>query len=274
MSLVTDGGGVKRNLRGWRRDLADHRDHLLGLTAPETIVPLPPRSDLRAQCPAVVDQGSIGSCVANACCSAMAFLERDGQEDTLFSRLYLYYFTRAAMGIPVSEDSGSSIRVAMQVLEERGVPFESTWPYDSPEQRFSALPPAAALEEALHHRALFFYSCTRPEGTPSLFAIKASLNQGFPVTVGFSVPENMMTAACAASGLVAFPRASEAIVGGHAVLRVGYDDDLVIGGDKGAWLCLNSWGKWWGLDGYFWLPYRFDTDGLTADSWTVRRAMV
>lgn len=37
--------------------------------------------------------------------------------------------------------------------------------------------------------------------------------------------------------------------GGHCICVIGYDDRL------GAWLCQNSWGKKWGMSGYFWIGY-------------------
>jgi C1A family cysteine protease len=36
---------------------------------------------------------------------------------------------------------------------------------------------------------------------------------------------------------------------GPAICCVGYDDE------RGAWLCKNSWGVDWGVDGYFWIAY-------------------
>lgn len=37
--------------------------------------------------------------------------------------------------------------------------------------------------------------------------------------------------------------------GGHAVCVVGYNDNY------GAWLCKNSWSRYWGKDGFFWIKY-------------------
>ena len=49
---------------GWIPDLPDDRDHLYA-APPAILSALPPYIDMRAQCPAVYDQGMLGSCTAN-----------------------------------------------------------------------------------------------------------------------------------------------------------------------------------------------------------------
>lgn len=266
MNRIVDVAGASRHMKGWRPDKPDPRDmHLMVSEA----VQLPGAVDLRSQCPPVVDQGSIGSCTANSSCSAMAFLEHKGQQATLYSRLFLYAMTRKIEGTPLSEDSGAEIRDVMKALSTFGVPVETDWPYDT--SKFTKEPPDPAKTAALQHKALMYYRC------PSLYTLRASLAQGFPVVIGFSVPDNMMSDQCAKTGIVLPPAPGEAFDGGHAVLAVGYDLNQMCGHEQGAVLCQNSWGTSWGLKGFFWVPMSFWAGGLSAlasDCWTIRRAMV
>jgi C1A family cysteine protease len=68
------------------------------------------------------------------------------------------------------------------------------------------------------------------------------------------------------SGIMPIPdRKHEELLGGHAVMAVGYDDL------RKAVLVRNSWGPGWGIRGYFWMPYKLISDAdFTHDFWTVR----
>lgn len=57
----------------------------------------------------------------------------------------------------------------------------------------------------------------------------------------------------------------EALIGGHAVLAVGYDNSTQ------HFIIRNSWGADWGDKGYFYMPYEYITDGdLADDFWYIR----
>ena len=57
----------------------------------------------------------------------------------------------------------------------------------------------------------------------------------------------------------------EKLLGGHAVMAVGYDDN------KGHFVVRNSWGMEWGDNGYFYMPYEFIiSDNYCSDFWAVQ----
>lgn len=191
-------------------------------------------------------------------------LKKEGV-DIQLSRLWAYAKVRDYEGTPFAEDSGAQIRDVVKMLAEMGCPLESQYPYDV---NNVAVEPDPSLDaEAVKHKILFYYRC------PNLAALKASLAQGFAVIFGFSVPENMMSPECEATGLVLKPARGESFVGGHAVLAMGHDDHKVVGDQIGAVLCLNSWSAQWGEGGYCWLPYWYFTSGQADDLWTVRRVL-
>jgi C1A family cysteine protease len=68
----------------------------------------------------------------------------------------------------------------------------------------------------------------------------------------------------ARAGVVPLPGPREKVLGGHAVLAVGYDDA------KQCFIVRNSWGTKWGDKGHCYMPYAYLTDSdLAADFWTI-----
>jgi C1A family cysteine protease len=243
---------------GWIPDLPDQRDRLY---APPPIVAgsLPPSVDLRPGCPPVYDQGELGSCTANAIAGDLQYLQMKEGLPAVFtpSRLFIYYNERALEGT-VSYDSGASLRDGMKVVSTQGAPPESDWPYDI--AAFAEQPPAAAYQAALPNKALLYLAVPR-----GLVAMRACLASGYPFAFGFTVYESFEGAGVRQTGVLQMPGVGESVVGGHAVLAVGYDDAT------GRFLVRNSWGADWGQAGYFTMPYAYLMEpGLSNSFWTIR----
>ena len=84
---------------------------------------LPPSVDLRPKCPPVYNQGSLGSCTANAIAGALEFLQMAEGLPQVFtpSRLFIYYNERAMEGT-VDSDSGAMIRDGIKSVNAQGAP--------------------------------------------------------------------------------------------------------------------------------------------------------
>jgi C1A family cysteine protease len=66
------------------------------------------------------------------------------------------------------------------------------------------------------------------------------------------------------TGHAPMPKPNESVLGGHAVLAVGYDDA------QQCFIFRNSWGEGWGMKGYGTMPYAYLLDGdLSDDFWVI-----
>lgn len=238
-------------------DKYDVRDLIFGSN--NSTVTLPPSADLRSGMSPIVDQGQLGSCTANAIVSGLReyLLLKNGSPLTRLSRLFLYWHERKIEGT-VDQDSGAYIRDGMKVLQKIGVPPEKDYPYNV--DHFTNIPNAKAEIDAAPFKISTYHRVT------NLQALKASIAGRYPVVVGISVYESFESEAVARSGKVPIPDThKEQLLGGHAILAVGYDDNA------GHVIMRNSWGTSWGDKGYCYLPYAYFTmKGLVSDMWTGR----
>jgi C1A family cysteine protease len=241
---------------GWIPDVKDHRDirYQRKLVAQK----LPASIDLTADMPTVYDQEELGSCTANAIAGAFEYLlPKEGKEDFTPSRLFIYYNEREKEGT-VNEDSGAQIRDGIKVCTKLGVCKETTWPYII--QQFAVRPSDGCYTEALDHQVLKYERLSN-----DLADIKHCLASGYPVVFGFTVYENFESAQVAKDGMMPMPGENDQVLGGHAVLAVGYDDATK------RFKVRNSWGTSWGDKGYFYMPYDYLTNSdLAQDFWAIR----
>jgi C1A family cysteine protease len=245
---------------GWKPDLPDHRDQMYAAPIAAELK-LPAKVDLRPQCPKVIyDQMQLGSCTANAIAKAVEFdLLRQKKHDFMPSRLFIYYNERAIEGT-VQEDSGAQIRDGIKTVAKLGVCSEKTWPYsDKNPGPFQEKPSQAAYKEALGCKATTYQRLPR-----TLRSFQSRLASGFPFVFGFTVYETFESQEVAKTGEVPMPRPQEEVLGGHAVLAVGYDDATQ------RFIVCNSWSDKWGQQGYFTMPYAYLLDeNLADDFWTI-----
>jgi C1A family cysteine protease len=257
---------MENRVYGWKPDLPDHRDKIY--KAPDTlrIKSIPTKVDLRDSLNPVPieDQGQLGSCTANALAVCMEFLRvKKGLPEQDLSRLFIYYNERLIEGT-VRQDSGAQIRDGVKSLSDKGVCQESLWPYVT--RRFKTAPSDSCYREAQKHKAKNYYRIV------NINEVKSHLADGYPVVFGFTVYSSFETDRVSKNGIVPMPKRSEECLGGHAVVAVGYDDNMKIPGAKspGAIIVRNSWGSGWGDKGHFYMSYEYvGNSNLADDFWCI-----
>jgi C1A family cysteine protease len=234
-----------------KKDDVDHRD-FEHFVHPEVSVALPSSVDLRNLCAPVYDQGQLGSCTANAGIACREFML---QNKVKLSRLFLYYEERNLEGT-VSEDSGASMRDICKALASYGACQENLDPYV--ESKFAVAPSSAAVADANNYKIRSYHSVLGLTGIKNVLALSKS-----PVLMGMTVYNSFESDSVAKTGVMPMPFKGDKVLGGHAVLAVGYDDS------KSVLIVRNSWGASWGDKGYFYMPYAFVNKGFASDFWTL-----
>jgi C1A family cysteine protease len=93
-----------------------------------------------------------------------------------------------------------------------------------------------------------------------------ALNNGYPVIIGFDVYSSFITNSVSRTGMMPYPNTSrESLLGGHAVLIVGYNNATQ------RFTVRNSWGTSWGDKGYFYMPYQvIQNSRMSGDFWVIK----
>ena len=240
------------NGMGWLPDLPDHRDIPL-LSVERELASVPLRVSGLSRSIPCYDQGSLGSCTANASGRLFQFVDiKQGGLNIFPSRLQVYYDSRKIRGWE-NWDSGAFLRDTLSVIRNNGAAPEELWPYDI--SKFTQAPTPAVYAEAANHQSLVYMSVSQ-----SLSAMESCIASGYPFVIGASLYENFVPDA---NGVIPMPSGSS--IGGHAFLVDGYDHNTRL------FECPNSWGTTWGDRGYFFMHYDYLLDNdLAADLWTIR----
>ncbi|MCP8310751.1 MAG: hypothetical protein L6N95_04130 [Candidatus Methylarchaceae archaeon HK01B] len=274
---------IEKKGMGWLPDYPDYRDYTvehekikpmvqkIRVEEPVT-VGLPTSVDLRDWCSPIEDQGQLGSCTAHAGIGLVEYYERRAFGRHIdASRLFLYKVTRNLLHW--TGDTGAFLRTTMGAMVLFGVPPEEYWPYTIAD--FDEEPSAFCYAFAQAYQPIKYLRLDPPaiQKDILLARIKTNLAAGLPSMFGFTVYQCISQAS--AEGKIPYPCPGEDILGGHAVIAVGYDNEMKIKNTTcekettGALLIRNSWGAGWGDNGYGWLPYEYVLKGLAVDWWTI-----
>jgi C1A family cysteine protease len=246
--------------------------------AGKTLQAPPSRVDLRPWCSPIENQLQLGSCTAHAAMGVVEYYERRAKGRHLDgSRLFVYKTTRDLL--QVSGDTGAWLRNVMAALILCGVPDERYWPYtDGPD--FDLEPPQFVYAVADNFEALKYFahdplSKNRPR-KEVLASIQQYIAAGVPSMFGFWGFASFESGD--APGSIPLPTDQELLgdpAWGHAVVAVGYDNDVRITNTvdgrttQGALLIRNSWGPTWGQQGYGWMSYEYVLHGVAMDFWSL-----
>lgn len=258
-TTVIDAPPEMKHLQlNFMQSLPDHRDHQLLLNLPK----LPTTVDLSTSSSSIKNQGNFGACTAFAGVAAMEYIYKKFDPAAVkvedkFSERFTYYTTREAMGVAPNNDSGAYIRDVVKVLVKKGTCLEGTCPYlPYSSATLTQKPSAQAYQEATTYQVLSYANI--PEDKNKMTSVKSVLASGYPIICGFTCYQNVFSGK---GGNIPLPKGN--IIGGHAILIEGYDEN------KQMFKFKNSWSPSWGDKGYGYLPYNYLNTGNMSDLWVI-----
>lgn len=210
----------------------------------------------------VLNQGQLGSCVANAGNQAVRMSQWRQVPDfipPLASRLFGYYNPRIYHDA-TDVDSGTYIRFFFKALNKYGFCPESKLPYDI--SKFDETPDHGIYRAAFDQKDPTDYYRIYETGDDRITAIERAISQGYPVVFGTVVTN----AFCRGQADGIIPKPTGNYAGGHAMVVEGFNRT------EEYCTILNSWGLGFGVRGRCKFSYDYMTWERTQDLWVVRSA--
>jgi C1A family cysteine protease len=93
--------------------------------------------------------------------------------------------------------------------------------------------------------------------------IKEWLDKNEPIATGIPIYSNFISSK---TGIIENPNKSDKLLGGHAVIICGYNDF-----DE-RFIMRNSWGTYWGDNGYFYLSYSYILNINNIELWIISKS--
>jgi cathepsin B len=213
----------------------------LDLVEPVLIEGLPDDYDWRSQSPNCVhpirDQAQCGSCWAFGATEALSdrfCIASNGAVDVVLSPQDMVSCDNWDMGC-----NGGILSFAWSYLSSTGVATDDCTPYTSGTGQVQSCPKSCADGSSIKK-----YKCAKSStvNAKGVAKIQSEIYANGPVETGFDVYEDFFSYK---SGIYHYTAGSKA--GGHAVKIIGWGQE----GGVNYWICANSWGTSWGMDGFF-----------------------
>lgn len=198
------------------------------------------------------NQRSTSSCVANAAVKALEIkriMEKGHDAHVDLSRMAVYFFARNLM-FPkeTDKDAGTYVSHAFDGMRRYGVPREEDWQFDK--SKLFVSPTWDVMRKAYVSKIDSFYK-VRSGGQEKVDCCVEALQAGNPIVFGTDVDPTWNRYK---KGQVLKPVAKEDCTGRHATVLIGIENGMFIG--------ENSWGSFWGDDGF----YLMDPSVIASDS--------
>lgn len=221
---------------------------------------LPISYDLSSLMPPVKSQGIQGSCVAFATTYYMKSYQEKlqyGYEYDNYEKVMspAYVFNQCKSSSDCS--LGTCIEAALGILKQQGTVSWKEFPYD--ENNCSRLPTIEQKKLAEVNKIKSFHQITANNTTADYTVVKIMKTLLFnktPLVIGMRLDKNFQNSFPKDDkGTYIFKEYDEKLkIDPHAMLIVGYDDDLQ------SFKVINSWGVNWGNEGYCYISYDFFRD--------------
>ena len=189
----------------------------------------------------VKNQGAVNSCVAHAMSSILESHLGDVESDDKTLSTNFIYGTQKLLhghtgeGMYLRDACATALKYGDMVYDDCPGNIEVPDCYESAEE---ALNVPSKTEKAYHYRINRYFSCNSPA------EIKYAIYNYGPVLAALNWSYSFYVDD---EGILRTDDEKPEYCGGHAI--------MVIGWTKDGFLCQNSWGEDWGLNGKFILPY-------------------
>uniref|UniRef100_A0A7C1IZD8 Copper amine oxidase-like N-terminal domain-containing protein n=1 Tax=Ammonifex degensii TaxID=42838 RepID=A0A7C1IZD8_9THEO len=227
---------------------------LLSLTAP---VPIPRKTNYRANMPPVFDQGRFGTCTAAS--SAWGWKAWKEINEGAFpykglSARFVYDISKNLDGIP--NIAGTYLHVTFKVYQKYGICPEELYRYEEMTSDVNCpMPPREAIEAAARYKIKTYAQIASPMDTDRdavIRLLREAVAREGPIQIAHWVFESFLDAK-PPHYIIPEPKGRQ--LGLHADTICDMDDD------RRAFLIRNTWPEW-GDGGYAWMPYDWVKKGF------------